>query len=136
MPALFKLLTLLFENYISEKFNLSSYEKLFTFLNGFISSLIGIFIGEKAKIMTFIILSVWLRSMHSLLVVFLSKNGYKTSSKLVTWFIFFLACFGFLFLNFYHSSFRPVSKLFEGYALYQGNESYEVESVRRQVKLV
>lgn len=137
MPGLYKLFTSFFEKYLEKKkdkkqtdteynYDDKYWRMLYTFLSGFMASFIGIFFSEKADIMNFIILSVMIRSIHSLIYVYLKKNGYPTQNKFVAFFIFTLACFCVLFLFFFHPSYKPITKLVDRFALYQGNEKAEI----------
>jgi hypothetical protein len=133
MPSLFRFLNLIFTS--SKKFkNLDP--KLITFISGFISSLVGIMISEKANIMSFVILSVMVRSLHSLLVVWLKKKGYPTQNKIVGWAVLTLACSGVLFLTFYYPSYRPITNLVNRYSLFADSiEKAEVDSIRELLRL-
>jgi hypothetical protein len=136
MPGLYKIFSSVFEKYFakgntekdadSESNFGDRYEKmLYTFLSGFMAGFVGIFFAEKADIMNFIILSIMIRCLHSLIVVYLKKKGYPTQSRLVAFLAFTLACFGVLFLFFYHPSYKPMTKLVDRFALYHGNEKAE-----------
>jgi hypothetical protein len=129
LPTLFKIFNLLFT-----KINLFD-EKFITFISGFISSLIAILFAEKANIMNFVILSVFVRSLHSLLVVYLKNKGYPVHNKIISWIVLSLACFGALYLYFYHTSFVPMTNLIEKFAQFQGNERKEIYNFRDAVKI-
>lgn len=135
MPALYKFLNFIFEHSkYFKSFNLDP--KIFTFISGFVSSLIGILISEKANIMNFIIVSVFVRSVHSLIQVCLSRNNYKTKSKFTSYLAVWLACFGALFINFYFPKFKPISGLIDKYALYDGKmEEDEMKRLRELKRL-
>ncbi len=137
MPGLYKIFTSLFEKYLDKKDNEKQtnseynyddkyWKMLYTFISGFMASFVGIFFSEKADIMNFIILSVMIRCIHSLIYVYLKKKGYPTQSRLVAFLIFTLACFCVLFLFFFHPSYKPITKLVDRFALYQGNEKAEI----------
>jgi hypothetical protein len=134
MPALFKLFNYFFELLVS-KDNLIG-QILFTFLSGFIASFLGISISEKTNIMVFVILSALVRSIHSLIVVFLKKHNIRTTSKTVTFFVFLVVCFGFLFLGFYHPEFKQISALMDRYGNVNGTEVPEIWKIRNAIKLV
>jgi hypothetical protein len=137
MPGLYKVFTYILKNIFEMDNNKGKskpeflYDKhtdmLITFFSGFLASFIGILFAEKADIMNFVILSVMIRSMHSIIVVYLKKNGYATSNKFVAWLIFTFACFGALFLFFFHPSYKPMTKIFDRFALYQGSEKAEID---------
>jgi hypothetical protein len=129
MPTLYKLLEYLTSNNIKK-------DMLLTFINGTISSFIAILFSEKNNFMTFILISVFVRSLHSLLTVILAKKGLPTQSRLVTFFLFLLANIGFLFINFYNPTFHPVSHLFANYANFMGNEKLEIKSLTDKLRIV
>jgi hypothetical protein len=134
MPTIYNLLNYLYDNteIFQELFN----RQFYTFLAGFIASLIGIATSEKYKIMNFIILSVFLRSVHSVIVVWLKKKKMPTQNKFASWFAIWLACLGVLFLNFYYPQYKPVSRLVDKYALYEGKEREEMNYLRESMKIL
>ena len=131
MPSLFRFLNLILNSSKLLKF---LDPKVLTFLSGFISSLIGIIISEKSSIMNFVILSVMVRSSHSVLVVWLKKNGYSTHNKF-GWLVLTIASFGLLFLTFFYPSYKPITNLVNRYGLMQGTEEVEIQSVREWLRL-
>ena len=135
MPTLFRFLNLILHNSNKLK-SLGLTPIILTFISGFISSLIGIVISEKANIMNFVVLSVLVRSIHSLLVVWLEKNGYPTRSRIGGWLVLTIACSGVILLTFYHPSFKPITKLVNRYALFQNKEYAEVESIREILRII
>ena len=110
--------------------------KFITFLAGFVSGLIGIIISEKVNILNFIILSVFLRSLHSLIVVWLRANNYNSQNRLISYLVFVVACFIFLFIAYFHPSYSQVNKLFFGYANVLGNEKKELTDIMNKINLV
>lgn len=133
MPSLFRFLNLIFKS--SQKFkNLDP--KLITLISGFLSSLSGIILSEKANIMSFIILSVMVRSLHSLIVVWLKKNGYPTQNRFVAWAVLTLACTGVLLIYFYYPSYKPISNLVTRYSLYSDNlERAEIDNIKQLLRI-
>jgi hypothetical protein len=107
-----------------------------TFLSGFISSLAGIVISENNSFMTFIILSVLVRSLYCLAQTILNKHGFKSSTRFGAYSVFFLACLGFLFIAYYHPTYGPIGDLFMSYACPVGNELAELQAIRRGVNLI
>jgi hypothetical protein len=132
MPSLFRFLNLILN---SSKLLKNLDPRVFTFVSGFISSLIGIIISEKSSIMNFVILSVMVRSMHSMLVVWLNKNGYSTQNKFYGWLVLTIASFGVLFLTFFYPSYKPITNLVNRYGLMQGTEEVEINSFREWLRL-
>lgn len=122
MPSIYHGLNNLFENLSSFK-DINSV--LLTFISGFISSLIGIAVSEKAPIMTFIMISIVIRSIHSLLVVYLKKKGISPTSKFYSWLVMMITCFLLVLSNFYNPNFRPAAKLFDRYAFYANEKERE-----------
>ena len=137
LPGLYKIFNFFLEEYFTnetedktnknenENENNRTIQIIITFLSGFFASFIAIFFAEKADIMNFIILSIMFRSLHSLIVVYLKKNGYPSQSKFAAWLVYTFASFGILFLVFAHPSFKPLKKLFDRFALYTGKEKEE-----------
>lgn len=104
--------------------------KIIVLLSGFIAALIGISFAEKGvKIMNYIILSVMIRAIHSLIVVYLKNKGKDAESKFWAFITFYIACFGFLFLAYYHPGYKPILKLYSNYANFEGNEKREIYSI-------
>jgi hypothetical protein len=132
MPSLFKLLILILKN---SKFSGSLDERIITFISGFISSLIGIFISEKVSILNFIILSVMVRTLHSWLVVWLKKSGYPIHNRFAGFLVLNLACAIALVIYFYYPSFKPITKLIDRYALFTGNEKEELYAMRDIIRV-
>jgi hypothetical protein len=110
--------------------------KIITFIAGFISGLVGIIISEKANILNFIVLSIFLRSIHSLIVVWLRLNDYRSQNRLVSYVLFVIACFIFLFIAYFHPTYSQVNKLFVGYANLSGNEKQEFNDIIKKINLV
>jgi hypothetical protein len=134
MPFIFSLLTeVLFDvnnkrNYSRENlkgefnYNYNLKNKLIVFLSGFVAAFIGISSSEKGvKIMNYIILSIMVRAIHSMIVVYLKNKGKETDSKFWAFITFYIACFGFLFLAYFHPGYKPIFKLFSNYANFEGN---------------
>ena len=48
-------------------------------------------------------------------------------NKYYSYLIFWLACCGFLFIVYFHPSYKPISNLYFQYANFQGNEKLEYE---------
>jgi len=150
MPLIFSFLTeVLFdvnkkENNSQEKLdsNFSNFNndkniinKMIILLSGFIAAFIGISFAEKGvKIMNYIILSILVRSIHSLIVVYLKHKGKEIESKFWAFIAFYLACFGFLFLAYYNPGFKPILKLYSNYANFEGTEKEEVYSTIQKLK--
>lgn len=148
MPFVFSLLTeVLFDvnnkrNFSRENLNVDSpnnsnlKSKLIVLLSGFTAAFIGIFFAEKGvKIMNYIILSVMVRAIHSLIVVYMKNQGKETDSKFWAFITFYIACFGFLFLAYYHPGYKPILKLYSNYANFDGNEKEEVFSLIRKMNI-
>ncbi len=149
MPLIFSLLTeVLFdvnnkrnfsrENLIGEFPNNSSniMQKMIVLLSGFVAALIGFSFAEKGfKIMNYIILSILVRAIHSLIVVYLKNQGKETDSKFWAFVTFYIACFGFLFLVYYNPGYKPNLKLYSNYANLEGNEKEEVLSIFRKLNI-
>ena len=110
--------------------------KFITFIAGFISGFVGIIISEKANFLNFIVLSVFLRSLHSIIVVWLRINNLKSQNRMITYALFVLACFIFLFIAYFHPNYSQVNKLFFGYANVLGNEKQELLDTMNKIKLV
>lgn len=110
--------------------------KIIVLFSGFVAALIGISFAEKGvKIMNYIILSIMVRAIHSLIVVYLKKQGKDTDSKFWAFITFYIACFGFLFLAYYHPGYKPILKLYSNYANFEGNEKEEVYSLIRKLNI-
>lgn len=129
MPLIFSSLNIIFE-----KYNNTSYDKLLTFISGFIASLIGILISEKVKIMNFIVLYAFVRSIHSTLVIYLNKKGMPTHNKIITWLVFAICLFTVLFMGFYYPSFHKVKNLVNSWARFNKAELFEADFIREKVK--
>lgn len=129
MPTIYKLLNIFFRNHSSKE-----NEKLYTFISGFIASLIGILISEKAKIMNFIVMYALIRSLHSALVVFLKKKGCETHNKIITWIAFASCLFAILMMAFYYPSFHKTKNLVDSWAQFKKNEANEVSYLRQFAK--
>ena len=132
MPSLFRFLNLVLKNSKSFK---GLDERLITCVSGFLSSLLGIIISEKNGIMDFIILSVLVRTLHSILVVWLRKNGYPVHNRLVSFLVLTLACSTALFIYFCYPSFKPLGKLIDRYALFTGTEKVELYAMREILRV-
>jgi hypothetical protein len=128
MPFLFEL--------IQNFFNPNKSSKLITFIAGFISGLAGVMVSEKGSFMRFVILSVFVRSLHSLIQVALKERGLPTESRSVTYVVFWLACLGFLYLAYFFPSYQPISSMFITYASPIGNELKELNAIREQLKII
>jgi hypothetical protein len=110
--------------------------KIIVLLSGFAAALVGISFAEKGvKIMNYIILSIMVRAIHSLIVVYLKNQGKETDSKFWAFITFYIACFGFLFLAYYHPGYKPILKLYSNYANFEGNEKEEVYSIIRKLNI-
>jgi len=131
MPGLFNLFEFIYKN--TNYFNFIN-EEVFTFFNAFITSFIGTLFAEKAKILNFIILSVFMRSIHSLIVVWLNKNKLPTRNKYASWFAIFLASLGLLFLTLFYPQYKSTKKAVDKYALYTGTEAAEFGYYRDLLK--
>jgi hypothetical protein len=107
-----------------------------TFIAGFVSSFVGILISEKSSLMGFIILSVIMRSMHSLIVVWMKKLNYKSENKVISYSVFLMAMFGMLFICFFHPTYKPISRLVFTYANFNGNEKQEMTDILDQLRIV
>jgi hypothetical protein len=127
MPFLYELINIFFNPHR---------RKLITFLAGFISSLIGVVISENNDFMTFVILSVFTRSLHAAIQVILTENGYSTENRLLSYSGFWAASAAFLFITYFHPSFKPIQKLVLTYACPYGNELKEFTDIGEGLRLV
>lgn len=111
-------------------------EKIIVLLSGFLAAFVGILFVEKGvKIMNYIILSILIRSIHSLIVVYLSKRGFKTQSHFWGFMAFYLACFGFLFIVYFNPDYKPIFKLYSRYGNFEGSEKEEFRSIINKTNL-
>jgi hypothetical protein len=132
MPSLYKLLSLLFDN-IKNADN----EKVLTFLAGFLSGLIGVFIEERTQLFTFIILSIMVRCIHTIINITLEKNNINFSGKKASFISFLLTGIGFMIVSFLHPSFRPVTSIVDNYSCYANkNEKREMDTWRNAMRLI
>lgn len=119
-----------YENNVSEKnksaANPMLKEKLILLMGGFIAGMVGIMVAEKGGMMNYIVLSILVRLIHSIIVVYLSKRGKATQSRFWALMSFYISSFGFLFIAYYNPGFKPILKLFSTYANFQGTEKEEI----------
>ena len=85
MPSLYKILIKIFNN-----FKLFNNEKFMTFLAGFISALVGVFIEEKSQLLIFIILSIMVRCIHTAINITLIQNNINFGGKKASFLCFLL----------------------------------------------
>jgi uncharacterized protein with PQ loop repeat len=129
MPSIYKLLQMLNNKTIDER--------LFTFLVGTISAMIGILIEEKTKLTNFIIFSILARLIHVFLNIGLDHFKINFGGKKASMVCFTLISIPFMFLSMYHPSYKPINKHVESYANYvDEGERLEIEFKRNLVKLV
>ena len=90
---------------------------LLTFISGFLSSYIAICLEKKSKLLSYIVLAIAVRVVHSMFII-----KYKDSNRFqgTFWdFTFFLgASVLMIFTNFLNPSFQPITSLFDSYANY------------------
>jgi hypothetical protein len=134
MPLIYDLLTEILFDLDKEENEIK--QKILVFLSGFICAFIGISISERFKLFNYVVLSVLIRSLHSLIIVYLKKNEKNTESKPWSYLIFWLACCGFLFMVYYHPGFKPIRKLYFRYAFFDGNEKLEVKNFISNTNLI
>jgi hypothetical protein len=132
MPALYKILMKMFKTYFDSK-----YEPQFLILSSLISSLIGILIEEKTTLVNFIILSVFVRVIHNLILIFLEKYNIPYQGKIVNFLVFMIVASAFIYVNFCHPSYAPIRKIVDGYALYTSEvERREMNTARNALRLI
>ena len=121
-------------NYI---FRLFGKENLITCLiSGLISSMISIFIEEKTELMNFIILSIMIRTIYTLIIVLADKYKWPSYPRTANLIVFIIACTGFIFIAFCHPTFTSINKLFNNYANLEGTEPEEVAHYYRLVRII
>jgi len=130
MPTLYKLLITL-----KDKLNIKTNERLFIVLAGFISSLIGVCIEEKTSLVNFIILSVVMRLLHILINMGIDKFSIPYPGKLVNFSAFLGVGVTLMLINFYFPQYKPIKKVVDGYALFNGTEFDELNFVRNTLKI-
>lgn len=90
---------------------------LLTFISGFLSSYIAICFEEKSKLLSYIVLAIAVRVVHSMFII-----KYKDSNRFQGTFWDFTFFFGasvlMIFTNFLNPSFQPITSLFDSYANY------------------
>lgn len=127
LPGLYRLLNFLTSNYDNE---------YLTFFNATIAAFIGSLFAENNNFVNFIFVSAFVRSIHSLLVLYLKKHNLKSKSKFYTWLAYYIAIIGFLFLSFYHPEYKQVAGLFDTYGNLTPAEKIEIDTVRHQLRIV
>ena len=121
-------------NYI---FKLFGKENIFTCLiSGLISSLASVFIEEKTELMNFIILSVMVRTIYTVIVVLADKYKLPNYPRTLNTLVFIVACMGFIFIAFCHPTFTSIHKLFTNYANLENSEKEEVAHYVRMVRII
>ena len=132
MPALFKIFMKIFNTYFDSK-----YEPHFLILSSIISSLIGILIEEKTTLVNFIILSVLVRVIHNLILLFLEKYNIPYHGKIINFLVFVMVASAFIFVSFCHPSYSPIRKIVDGYALYKEEiEKREMTTCRNALRII
>jgi len=121
-------------NYI---FKLCGKENLFTCLiSGLLSSFMSIFIEEKTELMNFIILSIMVRTIYTLIIVLVDKYKLPSYPRTANLLMFIIACTGFIFVAFCHPSFASIHKLFTNYANLEDTEAEELAHCVRLVRII
>lgn len=129
MPFLYNLFEFLLNRYNAES-------KLNTFIVGAISAYIGVLIQEDGRIMTYVIISVLTRLIHTLIASRLKALDKPTSSKKWAFIAFSIASIGFITIAFIHPTFTPISGLADTYANYRGQEKNEIGVYRAALRWV
>jgi hypothetical protein len=100
-----------------------------TFISGFLAALISISIEEPTSLTKFIILSVMVRSLHSLVVVLMNKyNIFQNTGRLWDFTTYLIAALGVYAVYYLNPSYEPMQKMFNTYANYVDvNEAIEAD---------
>lgn len=89
----------------------------FTLLAGFITGLVSISFEDKTELVKFMIISLFARLIHSLLVLGAIMNKQSHQSKFYSYLALLAVCTSFNLINYYVPGYRPISTLFDGYGL-------------------
>ena len=118
-------------------FKLIGKENIYTcFISGLISSLFSVFCEEKTDLMNFIILSVMIRTIYTVILVLADKYKLPNYPRAANLIVFIFACIGFIFIAFCHPSFSSIHKLFTNYANLENSEAEEVRHYVRLVRII
>mmetsp|Transcript_23121 Transcript_23121/g.24060 ORF Transcript_23121/g.24060 Transcript_23121/m.24060 type:complete len:239 (-) Transcript_23121:93-809(-) len=109
--------------------------KIFTFFSGLIAGLIGIFIEDKTDLIRFVVFSILIRTLHSLIYLFALKNGYSTSNRFLSFMALYSLAAFFHFSGYCMPEYKPIYKLFSSYGMYVGREAEEFKHVLRGSKI-
>merc|ERR1711976_54724 len=112
--------------------------RLKTFIFGFIAGFISMLIEEKTKIVNFVIMSIFVRTIHAILLVLFKKfNIYQEDSTTMDYLKYLLAATLICSVYFLNPNYKPVTNLFDKYAHYPSDyELKEAIAIRQSTKIV
>jgi hypothetical protein len=127
------LLPFLFQNlkFVFNKFSFfKNYSNFTIFLSGFISAFSSILIEEKTNLVNYIILSIMVRVVHSIiLLIFKKYNVFQNTGKVWDYFTFLIASIFIWTVYFLNPDYTPVTSLIDSYANYR-NQTEKMDAIR------
>lgn len=138
LPFLYQILKRIL-SFISKNFNLSFLNmNIITFISAFISAFISISFEQKSKVVDYIVLSIMVRVIHTLLHIICKKyNIFQKTGKKFDYFIFLLAAIAMFTVHFLNPGFLPITKLFDTYGNYiDKSEKEEMLLFRNTIRIV
>ena len=125
LPFIFQNSKLIFDYILFFK----NHQNFTVFISGFISAFISILIEEKTKLVNYLILSIMVRTIHSIiLIIFKKYNIFQNTGKWWDYFVFLFSAillWGVYFLN---PGFTPITSLLDAYANYR-NEAEKLDAI-------
>jgi hypothetical protein len=121
LPVLYELFKKIIINIFTKKDS-----TIVTFISSFLSGFISILFEEKTNLLSYIVMSIFVRSAHSLLLVILKHYDIlQNPGKLWDFAIFLVVALFMYTVNYLNPSYMPISKLFDNYANYVDKAEYE-----------
>jgi hypothetical protein len=108
------------------------------FFSAFLSAFISICLEEKTPLVTYIVLAIMVRVVHSLLIMLCKKlNILQNPGKVWDYFVFLGPAIWMMGVNYLNPGYMPITKLFDTYACYADKSEYEEQlRFREQMRIV
>jgi hypothetical protein len=125
LPFLFQNIKFIFSQFSFFK----NYSNFTIFISGFISAFCSILIEEKTNLVNYIISSIMVRVIHSIiLLIFKKYNVFQNTGKVWDYFTFLIASILIWTVYFLNPGYTPVTSMIDSYANYR-NEAEKSISV-------
>jgi hypothetical protein len=132
LPLLFQTFKQILQNITKENINLT------IIISGFLAGLISISIEQPTSLTKFIILSIFVRSIHSLMLMLMKKfNVFQDTGRLWDFTTYLIAAIAVYSVYYFNPSYEPMTKLINTYANFvDDSEAREADAYKSLLRIV